>query len=288
MVASYLKKIVALPLLLSILALSSCTYVTGDFGNRSESPSLNVPFEVKVNAGGPFLPGERIMYGIGIINHSSANLTLTPFGAPMTIQRLDTGEIVCSSPAGGGSYVLDPRFSFLPKKGFWDQLDDNGRQVPPGHYEITHVYTAVNQETSQSYSVTASDDFIIVEPDSAMTLELAPDLAVTKNGMTVTLIQLTLSAASGEVTFYGTPPGYVLPPPEAHGSDYEWYGDSFIEYIRERHVIKERALKGMWDQNGIHAAWDIGPVAHGTRELTFIVTRFAGQEGPWIFNVSLE
>jgi hypothetical protein len=41
-------------------------------------------------------------------------------------------------------------------------------------------------------------------------------------------------------------------------------------------------------RKGITGYWDIGPVPHGTGELTFIVNRFAGQEGPWIFTVSLE
>ncbi len=288
MVASLVKKIITLPVFLTLLAVSSCACVTGDFGNGTESASLNVPFEVNVNVGGPFLPGERIMYGIGIINHSSANLTLAPLHAPMFITRLDTGEIVYSSPGGRGSYILDPKFSFLPNKGFWDQLDDDGRQVPPGRYEITHAYTAVNQETSQSYSVTASDDFVIVEPDSAMSLELTPDLAVTMDNMTVTLTRLTLTAAGGEVSFFATPPGYKLPPPEAHMTDYEVWNDSSLTFQQDGRIVHKTVQSGMWDPDGIEASWDIGPVAHGTRELTFIVTRFAGREGPWIFTVSLE
>ncbi len=284
----HIRKAAVIAGLLLLPVLSSCMYVTGDFGEETEAVSQGVPVEVKLSVGGPFLPGEEIMYGIGITNHSSSNLTLAPLSAPMTIKRIETGEIVCSSGGGRGSYVLDPRFPFLPSKGLWDQQDDNGLQVAPGHYEMTHVYTVVNENDSRSYSVTATDDFVIAEPDAAMTLDLTPNLSLSRNGMSVTLTRLTLNAVNGEVTFFGTPPGYDLPPPEAYATDYEWYNDSITSYSREGQVVTERSHRGIWNQSGIEATWDIGPVQHGTRELTFIVNRFARQEGPWIFTVSLE
>ena len=90
------------------------------------------------------------------------------------------------------------------------------------------------------------------------------------------------------MSFFATPPGYKLPPPEAHMTDYELWNDSSLTFQQDGRIVHKTVHSGMWNPTGIGASWDIGPVAHGTRELTFIVTRFAGREGPWIFTVELE
>ena len=256
------------------------------------APEPELPFEAGMGfAKDRFLPGEQVMYGIGITNLSSGTITIDPFPPAMWIKPVGQDEAVYSSPAGNRTRDIESDYpsSWYHPKGSWDQKDNNGEQVAPGWYEISYEYVIVEQKTSKRYTANPTARFQIVHPDSAMNKELDVNQSVTAEGITVTLERIELNAVKVTVHIFTTPPGYTMPeehPPEQAES----LGiNSRAEYSVDGGITKQPLdIGGQFTKGGARLIWDLDPIPEDARELTFTIIKLGDWEGHWEFRIPLE
>jgi hypothetical protein len=171
-----MKIVLILSLVFILMAMGAgCAPDTSRTASLTEEP----PFEINVSTGPTHLPGEQIMFGIGIINSSSGTITIDPYPPAMWIKSLDRNEIVYSSPGGQNTYELPSGMPFLPTKDTWDQKDNNGQQVIPGWYEIGYEYVIIEQSTGKKCTANPTAKFRIVDSESAMNKNLDVNQSVT-------------------------------------------------------------------------------------------------------------
>ena len=202
-----MKKLAILTFLVIVLLTSSCQYITGEALEpvpepepppKSEAlpaPESELPFEASISAKERNLPGEDVLYGIGITNLSSGIITIDPFPPAMWIKPVGQDEAVYSRVAGNRTLDIGTDYpdSWYHTKGFWNQKDNNGEQVPPGWYEIGYEYVIIEQNTGKRYTANPTARFQIVHPDSAMNKDLEVNQSVTVEGITaVSYTHLTL------------------------------------------------------------------------------------------------
>jgi len=251
-----------------------------------------LPFKINISPSeASYLPGEDIMYGIGITNLSSGTITIDPFPPASQIKPVGQDEAVYWSAAGNRTRDIEPDYpsSWYHTKGFWDQKDNNGEQVVPGWYELSYEYVIIEQNTSKRYTTNLTARFQIVHPDSAMNKDLDINQSVTAEGITVTLERLELNAVNVTVYTFTTPPGYSLP--EEH-PPYEFESlmiNSVAEYSVDGETIKQvRAGGGKANASGIRLTWDdLDPIPADAKKLTFTITQLGEWEGRWEFTVPL-
>jgi hypothetical protein len=172
-----------------------------------------LPFEASMNTSEAcYLPGEDIMYGIGIKNMSSDKITIDPFPPAMWIKPVDQDASVYSCEAGNRIHDIETEYpmSWYRTKGVWDQKDNNGQQVAPGWYEIGYEYVVIDQGTGVRYTATPTARFQIVDPDSAMNKDLDVNQSATAEGVTVNLKRIEMNAVGIKVYTFTTPPEYAL------------------------------------------------------------------------------
>ena len=307
-----MKKLISLILLVLILLVSSCQYITGKAPGQITTnapiteplqtatpqpatvPESELPFYISDSPyENQYLPGKEILFGYWIANTSSGTITLSPLGPATRIISIDRNEVVYSSPSGGMNYDLTPASPTFLGKDPWDQKDNNGNQVVPGRYKIIYDFTIIEQSTSRTYTANMTTRFIIADPESAMTKDLSVNQTVTNNGLTVTLQRLELNAVSGTATIFFIPSGYSLP--EEHGpGQFEKLGDyvhgSTAEYSVDGDKIKELTnTNSMFDKSGVTLYWhNIDPVPLNAKELMLTIKKLGGQEGRWEFSVPLK
>ena len=300
-----MRKLAILSVLVIVLLTSSCQYITGEAlepatapiptpepeptSEPVPAPEPELPFEINVSTAPTHLPGEWIMFGIGIANLSSGTITIDPFPPASQIKPVGQDKAVYSYPAGTRTYDISPDHPFIPTKDNWDQKDNNGEQVAPGWYELSYEYVIIEQKTSKRYTANLTARFQIVHPDSAMNKDLDVNQSVTAEGITVTLERIELNAVKVTVYIFTTPPGYSMP--EEH-PPYEFESlmiDSVAEYSVDGGVTKQPVdIGAQFNESGARLTWDIEPIPIEAKELTFTVTQLGDWEGRWEFKVSLE
>jgi hypothetical protein len=301
------KKLAIISVLIILLLTSSCQYITGEALEPAPAPApapeppptplpapeSQLPFEAGIGfAKDRFLPGEEVLYGIGITNLSSGIITIDPFPPAMWIKPVGQDEAVYSSPAGNRTHDIESDYpdSWYHPKGSWDQKDNNGEQVAPGWYEISYEYIIVEKNTSKKYTANPTARFQIVPPESAMNKDLDVNQAVTAEGLTVTLERIELNAVEVTVYVFTTPPGYSLPEGHPPEQAEPLMIKSVAEYSVDGGIIKQPVdIRGQFNKSGARLIWDLDPIPSDVRELTFIITRLGDDwEGPWEFTVPLE
>jgi hypothetical protein len=314
-----MKKVTALFLVIIISLLSSCSYITGETLKPASTPASTanltktpvyvtipgpngprvidvsqIPILITVSAAPAFLPGERIIFGIGISNLSSSTITIDPFPAAMRIKSLDRNEIVYSEPAGKRTYDISADRPFTPNKDNWDQKDDNGQQVSPGAYELSYEYVIIDRSTSKKYTENPSVRFKIADPASAMMKDISVNQTITSGGLAATLERLEINAVSGTAYVFYNPPGLIVPqgpnpdPNLVMGMDKFFKGDA--EYSIDGGEIKQlKNNGGEGNQGGITLYFkNIEVVPLGAKEFILTVTNLGGIEGRWEFKIPLE
>ena len=302
-----MKKLAILPVLVMALLTSSCQFITGEalepatapipttepepMPEPVPAPESQLPFEAGISVKDHNLPGEDVLYGIGITNLSSGTITIDPFPPAMWIKPVGPDEAVYSSAAGNRTRDIGTDYpsSWYHTKGFWDQKDNNGEQVAPGWYEIGYEYVIIEQNTGKRYTANPTAKFQIVHPDSAMNKDLDVNQSVTAEGITVTLERIELNAVNVAVYIFTTPPGYSMPeehPPEQAES----LGiNSRAEYSVDGGITKKPVdIGGQFNKSGARLIWDLDPIPVDAKELTFRITKLGDWEGPWEFKISLE
>ena len=303
-----MRKLAILSVLVIALLTSSCQFITGEALEPAlattptpepvqtpeplTAPESELPFKINISPSeASYLPGEDIMYGIGITNLSSGTITIDPFPPASQIKPVGQDEAVYSSAAGTRTRDIGPDypFSWYHTKGFWDQKDNNGEQVAPGWYELSYEYVIIEQNTSKRYTANLTARFKIVHPDSAMNKDLDVNQSVTAEGITVTLERLELNAVNVTVYVFTTPPGYSMPeehPPEQAES----LGiNSRAEYSVDGGIIKQPVdIGAQFNESGARLIWDLDPIPVDAKELTFTITQLGDWEGLWEFKIPLD
>lgn len=293
-----MNKLAVLLMLVIVLLVSSCQFITGEAPapkgepEPAPSPESELPFKINISPSeASYLPGEEIMYGIGITNLSSGTITIDPFPPAERIIQLDQDKIVYSYTAGNRTRDIGSErpFSFYNTKGFWDQKDDNGEQVTPGWYELSCEYTIIEQNTSKRYTANLTARFQIVHPDSSMNKELDVNQSVTAEGLTATLERIEINAVEVTVWIFTTPPGYTVPQAGQLEKHSYFVMHSEAEYSVDGGNIKRPLdIRAQFNEIGTRLIWDIEPIPVDARELNFTVTQLGDWDGRWEFKVSLE
>ncbi len=251
--------------------------------------SMEPPFRIDVSTAPAHLPGELIMFGIGITNLSSGTITIDPFSPAMWIKSVDRNEIVYSSSGGQSTYDLQSGIPFLPTKDTWGQKDNNGQQVAPGSYEIGYEYVIIDQSTGKKYTATPTVRFQIVDPVSAMNKNLDLNQSVTAEGLTVTLKRIEMNAVETKVYTFTTPPEYSLSTDHPPYQMESLMTNSTAEYSINGGVLKQvKSSGGKADAEGVTLTWDnLEPMPLDAKELTFVITQLGDLKGRWEFKIKL-
>jgi len=228
-----------------------------------QTPESALPFEAGIGFDKDrYLPGEQVMYGVGIINLSSGTITIDPFPPAMWIKPIGEDEPVYSSEVGNRTLDIGTDYpdSWYRSKGLWDQKGDNGEQVAPGWYEIGYEYVIIEQNTRKRYTANPTAKFQIVHPDSAMNKDLDVNRSVTAEGITVTLERIEFNAVEVTVYIFTTPPGYKVPQAgqlEEHSS---FVRHSVAEYSVDGGVTKQPVdIGAQFNESGARLIWDLDP-----------------------------
>ncbi|MBN1188448.1 MAG: DUF4232 domain-containing protein [Dehalococcoidales bacterium] len=247
------------------------------------------PFSIKISAEPAHLPGERIMFGIGITNSSSGTITIDPFPPAMWIKPSGGDEAVYSSPAGTRTFDIGTDPGFFPGKDTWDQKDNSGQQVAPGRYKIGYEYINIEQSTGSSYTASPTAIFRIINPASAINKDLDVDQSVTATGITVTLQRIEMNAVETKLYMFTTPPEYSLTTDHPPYQMESLMTGSTAEYSLDGGAVKQvKSGGGKAGDEGITLTWDgIEPVPVGAHELAFTITRLGDREGRWKFVTQL-
>jgi flagellar hook assembly protein FlgD len=248
-----------------------------------------LPFRINVSTAPAHLPGERIMFGIGITNSSSGTITIDPFAPAMWIKQVGQDKAVYSSPAGTRTYDIGTNPPFFPNKDTWDQKDNNGQQVAPGWYEIGYEYVIIEQRTGKRYTANPTARFQIVNPDSAMNKNLDVNRSVTEEGITVTLKSIDMNAVGTKVYTLTTPPGYSLPKEHPPYELESLMTNSMAEYSMDGGAIKQvKSGGGKADADGLTLTWDdLDPMPVDADEITFTITQLGDLQGRWEYKIQL-
>ncbi|MDD5037768.1 MAG: hypothetical protein PHN78_00380 [Dehalococcoidales bacterium] len=249
-----------------------------------------LPFRVTVSTAPAHLPGEQIMFGIGITNSSSGTITIDPFSPAMWIKPVGQDKAVYSSPAGTRTYDIRTDPPFFPNKDTWDQKDNNGQQVAPGWYEIGYEYVIMEQSTGKRYTANPTAKFQIVDPDSAMNKNLDVNRSVTAEGVSVTLKSIEMNAVETKVYTFTTPPGYSLPKEHPPYQMESLMTNSTAEYSVDGGIFKQvKSGGGKADADGLTLTWDtLEPMPVDAKEITFAITQLGDLKGRWEFKIQLE
>ena len=112
----------------------------------------------------------------------------------------------------------------------------------------------------------------------------------TVNGITITLERVELTATEARFYAFNIPSDYDLPQgPDLPPPSLMFHAEA--EYRLDDGRVIEAGLSGIrFLDNGMIHSWDryLDPVPQGTRELTFVITSLAEQDGPWEFKIPLE
>lgn len=215
-----------------------------------------------------YLLDEDIVIEFSFKNSSSEPFQIDPFPPFIEIMRPRPYEPVRSFPAGTDIKSLDPG-EVASYAVTWDQRDDRGQQVDYGYYQFR-----VHPDTGRL------DGVLILPPEGVMEKTVQVNESQTVNGITITLEWVELSASEAKFHAFNTlPPGY------SSSRD-----STAAEYRLDGGPVKDAGTAGIhFLENRMAYTWEqLDPVAKGTKELTFVITRLGDWEGPWEFHISLE
>lgn len=240
----------------------------------AKSVSLTAAFDKET-----YLPGEPVTVEVTFTNITGGPLLFSPFPPSFEVYSFGgSGAVVYTFPPGDSSLAV-PKGNSVTHTIVWDQRDAQGRQVPCGQY-IFSVPAGGTLEDSR-----AVGSVYILPPEGVIERTIDVNESLTVGGVAITLEKIELTRSGPR--FYAFSADYRDPGPplslETFRAGYSLDGGPIIE---TRPVA---AIGGGPGVDGYQYVWFMSvPVPSGTRELTFIVTRFGDIEGPWEFTISLE
>lgn len=283
-------------LILTIIAITLSCLFTGCAGQPAEptptpppspprTPPPQTPEFIEMNAttDKSYLPGEEVIIEFSFKNITDEPFEIDPFPPDIEIigQFQHQDELVRLFPAGTETKSLEPQ-EVISHTVMWDQRDDQGQPVDCGPYwfRIMGGGTLVDA---------ASFVVFILPPEGVIEKTIEVNEPQTVNGVTFILEQVRLSAYGAVFIAFNT--DYKLdedpetpPPPPLREILAEYsFGGGTME------ADSACAVGGGSELDGAEYVWEFSaPVPNGTKELTFTITKFGDQEGPWEFHIPLQ
>lgn len=283
-------------LILTIIAITLSCLFAGCAGQPAEptpaptppSPPRTLPrfpaefIEMNATTAKSYLPGEEVVIEFSFKNITDEPFEIDPFPPDIEIigRFRHQDELVCLFPAGTETKSLEPQ-EVISHTVMWDQRDDQGQPVDCGAYwfRIMGGGTLVDA---------ASFVVFILPPEGVMEKTIEVNESQTVNSVTFILEQVRLSAYGAMFIAFNadykldedpeTPP----PPLKEILAEYSFGGGT-------READSACAIGGGSELEGAEYVWKFSvPVPNGTKELTFTITKFGDQEGPWEFHIPLQ
>lgn len=242
-----------------------------------------------------YLPGEIVEVKLSFTNVSSETITLNPFPPEIQVKPHRQDEVVFSIAAGTQPLEIRPDDT-ITLEFIWDQKDREGKQVPPGWYNITFKDINVIYETDRRSVTNPRARVLIQDPQRTMEKSLDVNQSQTVNGITVTLERIELTSSGMTVYAFGTLPGYTSPQGDLATSPFM---HAFAEYRVDGGVVKQAGFAAkQYLENGTRFIWKrLDPIPSDAQELIFRISSrirmsFADKPeelvGFWEFNIPLE
>jgi len=282
-------------LILTIIAITLSCLFAGCAGQPAQptpaptppSPPRTLPpfpvefIEMDATTAKSYLPGEEVVIEFSFKNITDEPFEIDPFPPDIEIVGgRGADELVRLFPAGTETKSLEPG-EVASYTLTWDQRDDQGQQVDYGCYwlYITGGGTLVDK---------ALFDVFILPPEGVMEKTIEVNKSQTVNGVTFILERVQLTACG--VMFVAFNADYRLdedpetppPPMDETLAEHSFGGGG------TREADSPSGVGGGSELEGAEYVWDWSdPVPNGTKELTFTITKFGDQEGPWEFHIPL-
>ena len=256
-------------------------------------PAPGITFYIEADASmdkEAYLLGEDVVIELSFENVTDDVFQLEPFPPQIEIMRPHPyDETVRLFPAGTESRSLDPG-EVVSYDLTWDQLDDQGQQVPYGYYYIKLGHVR-HGDGWMTLGLHRHISLLILPEEGVMEKTIEVNESQTVNDITFILQSIELSATEAKFYAFNTPPGYDLP----QGPDFPPPPSLMVlhaeaEYTLDSGPTKKIGLSAIgFLENEMRHTWDmLDPVPKGSKEMTFVITKLGEWEGPWEFYVSLE
>ena len=240
-----------------------------------------------------YLPGETVEIELSFTNVTKRTITLNPFPPEIQVKPPKEDEVVFSVAAGTKPSEIEPDDTV--NLGFvWNQKDKDGKQVPPGWYNVVLKELTITQEglTMRQHMESHIEARLLIQyPQGAMERSLDPNQSETVNGITVTLESVELTSTGMTVYAFNTPPGYTPPQGNLPTSPFMV---ALAEYSVDGSAVKQTGPAGFrFLEDRTRFTWEtLDPVPSDASELSFrIRMSYAGKPeellGPWEFKIPL-
>ena len=235
-----------------------------------------------------YLPGEKIAARLSLTNTSAEVISISSYPPQVQVTpRFNPDQVLFALAGGAQSLDIKPKdtmtFDFT-----WEQKDSEGKQVPPGWYNIIFYDMNVSQGGNR-ITMNPVARVLIQYPQGVMQKNFDVNQSQTVNGVTVTLQRIELTSAGMKVYAFNTPPGYSFPSGQPLPAPTMMFTGN-AEYSVDGGVFKEAGSSGIRPlENGMQHIWEnLDPVPSDARELVFRVTKLGDWQGSWEFKILLQ
>ncbi len=227
-----------------------------------------------------YVPREEIGIELSFTNITSGPYEISPF-PPLVEVRADgkRDNIVHTFAAGSSNTTVQPGETTKHTL-VWNQQDEQGQQVAYGYYD----FLIPGGGTLEDKAIVGGIHILPSEGIIEKTINVGKSQTV--NGISVTLNRVELTSSGPRFYAFSADYGQFPTPDKMPPVPYAEY---YLDNGPVREGDKVNIIGGGSNLKGQEYVWMMSiPVPNGTRELTFIITEFGGQEGPWEFKIPLE
>ncbi len=225
-------------------------------------------------------PEEEINIKLSFTNVTAEPHEISPF-PPIVEVRADgrRDSIVHTFPAGSSNVTVQSGET-TEHTLVWNQQDEQGQQVPYGYYD----FLIPGGGTLEDKAIVGG--IHILPPEGVIEKTINVDKSQTVSGITITLNRIELTTSGPRFYAFSADFGQLTTPDKMPPAPYAKY---YLDNGPVREGDKVNVIGGGSNLEGQEYVWMMSiPVPKGTRELTFVITEFGGQEGPWEFKIPLE
>lgn len=225
-------------------------------------------------------PGEEIGIGLSFTNVTSEPFEISPFPPVIEVRADGKRDGIVRTFAAGSSDVTVQPGETTEHTLVWNQQNEQSQQVPYGYYD----FYIPDGGTLEDKAIVGGIHILPAEGIIEKTINVSKSQTV--NDITVTLNRVELTASGPRLYAFSADYGPVAPTDKMPPAPYAEY---YLDNGPVREGDKVNIIGGGSNLNGQEYVWMMSmPVPKGTKELTFRITEFGGQEGPWVFKIPLE
>ncbi len=227
-----------------------------------------------------YVPREEIVIELSFTNVTFEPYEIAPFPPLVEVRADGKRDNIVRTFAAGSSNVTIQSGETANLTLVWDQQDEQGQQVAYGYYD----FYIPDGGTLEDKAIVGG--IHVLPPEGILEKTINVGKSQTVNDITVTLNRVELTASGPRFYAFSADFGPVAPADKMPPAPYAEY---YLDSSPVREGDKVNIIGGGSNLDGQEYVWMMSiPVPKGTRELTFVITEFGGQEGPWEFKVPLE